>query len=219
MVAADWRSTGEIVPAENSLRMKLAGKTEHERDLYLYGKDWVSSADTVPYLKTVTVKVWDFKSGKSGEKITKTYSVQVHEAIADEIVTIFNEIYNDPEQFPIYEVGGFRAGSDTYMHERGLAFDINANVNLMVKGSEIVGNYWAPVGVPESEWVVQSGTPPAGGDPYSVPINGSVVRILKRYGWCWGGDSKVGTAWDGTPSHWQTVVDFMHFSVCCDDAH
>ena len=62
--------------------------------------------------------------------------------------------------------------------------DINADENYFIDRTSgtRVGRCWQP-----------------GVNPYSLPANGSVVRVFKRHGWYWGGDVSNPT-------------DYMHFS-------
>lgn len=136
---------------------------------------------------TVEVPVWKLKNG---EKYESKLSVAVHQAIADEVAAIFTEIFNDPERFPIYDLGGYqwRGDSATGEHNTGTAIDINAWENYQVKDDvSMAGGYWTPYE-----------------DPYSIPEGGSVVRIFKAHGWSWGGDAWV----EFRPGY----HDYMHFS-------
>ena len=141
-------------------------------------------------MTTVTVPVWHLSNGK---KVSATVTLTVHAALAEDVKEIFTEIYNDPEQFPIYDVGGYawRGDSATGEHNCGTAVDLNSNENYQVRdGAALAGSHWLP-----------------GQDPYSIPENGSVVRIFAEHGWSWGGDA---WAWDTDPA--EGYHDFMHFS-------
>lgn len=139
---------------------------------------------------TVTVPVWKLKNGvKSSGQAT----FRIHQAIADEVVQMFTEIYNDPEQFPINSVGGYswRGDTATGEHNCGTAIDINPDANYQVReGKAMVGTHWTP-----------------DTDPLSISENGSVVRIFAAHGWAWGGDA---WAWDADPTY--GYHDYMHFS-------
>lgn len=149
-----------------------------------------SRAEAEQHMTTVTVPVWTIK--KSG-KTASTASVQVHAALADEVTAIFTEIFNDPEQFPILNLGGYswRGDSAAGEHNCGTAIDINSDQNYSVRdGRPQSGMLWAP-----------------GDNPYSIPADGSVVRIFAEHGWSWGGN-----AWaDGTDPG-RGYHDYMHFS-------
>lgn len=132
----------------------------------------------------ISVRTWDFVSGKEGEKYTRTWTIRVHKNLAPTVQKIFEEIYNDPEQFPIHELGGYDWRGGHSEHNTGTAIDINWTENYMVNiatGAITAGKYWKP-----------------GEDPYSIPKDGVVARIFNKYGFSQGdwGDSK----------------DYMHFS-------
>ena len=142
-------------------------------------------------MTTVTVPVW--KLGKNGQKTASTMSLRIHAALAEDVKQIFTEIYNDPEQFPMADLGGYawRGDTATGEHNCGTAIDMNANQNYQIRdGKILVGSCWQP-----------------GSNPYSIPENGSVVRIFAAHGWAWGGDAWAMDADASTGYH-----DYMHFS-------
>ena len=108
----------------------------------------------------------------------------MHRWIADDVVAIFEDIYNGPEKFPIHSVFGYRPGSGGE-HPKGTASDINPNENYEVysNGRVGVGSFWKP-----------------GTNPYSIPLDGDVVRAFRAHGWGWGG------------TDWRSKQDYMHFS-------
>jgi len=151
------------------------------------------SADAVRYqtaeeakkhLVSVTVDVWVL--GNNGMKTPGKRSVLVNEGIANTVIQIFKEIYNGTERFPIKDLGGYAwRSSVTSEHRWGLAIDINASENYMIRsdGSVVSGSFWKP-----------------GGSPYSILPIGDVVNTFKKYGFSWGGDA------------WTMSNDYMHFS-------
>ena len=145
--------------------------------------DFKSAEEAEAYMTTVTVKVWKLNS--SGEKYTGTIEIKVHKYIADDVVSIFSEIYNGPEKFPIHSAGGFDWRNGWGEHPKGTAIDINANENYQIfsDGRIVGGTLWAP-----------------GENPYSIPIGGDVERAFRNYGWGWGG------------ADWRNNNDYMHFS-------
>ena len=160
----------------------LFGTTEKRR--------FASQAEAQAAMTTITVPVWKISNG---QKVSSTMSLSIHAAIADDVKEIFTEIYNDPERFPIHDVGGYswRGDSATGEHNCGTAIDINANENYQIRdGKVLVGSCWAP-----------------GSNPYSISPNSSVVRIFAEHGWSWGGDA---WAYDSDAS--QGYHDYMHFS-------
>ncbi|HHW26041.1 MAG TPA: hypothetical protein GXX23_01725 [Firmicutes bacterium] len=147
-----------------------------------YYFDFKSAAEAERYMTTVTIRVWDFDA--NGQKVTRTKSLTVHKWVADDVVAIFEDIYNGPEKFPIHTVHGYRPGSSGE-HPKGTAIDINPNENYEVwlDGRVGVGSFWKP-----------------GENPYSIPLDGDVVRAFRARGWGWGG------------TDWRSKRDYMHFS-------
>ena len=136
----------------------------------------------------VTVPVWRLNR-PTGEKTPSQLSFSIHSALAEDMAAIFTEIFNDPERFPIYSIGGYawRGDSSKSEHNLGTALDINYIENYQVspEGSIYAGACWLP-----------------GENPWSIPPDGSVVRIFNAHGYTWGGN--------GWPDH--TPKDYMHFS-------
>lgn len=149
---------------------------------------FAEEADAAYNMTTVSFPVWKMKS--DGEKYSSTMSLTVNRNLADEVVGIFNEIYNSPEQFPIKNVGGYcwRATplGGVSQHSYGTCIDINFDENYYCyasNGKAITGSFWKP-----------------GENPYSITENGSVVKAFAKYGWKWGGNA------------WTTLRDYMHFT-------
>ena len=114
-------------------------------------------------------------------------------ALAEDVKEIFTGIYNDPERFPIHDVGGYtwRGDSATGEHNCGTAIDINANENYQIRdGQVLAGSCWEP-----------------GSNAYSISPDSSVVRIFAEHGWSWGGD-----AWAYSSDDSEGYHDYMHFS-------
>ncbi|NPV92540.1 MAG: hypothetical protein HPY50_17380 [Firmicutes bacterium] len=195
------RAAIEIKPLKNKtlnagqMAVSIAAVDENDNvispytrlNITLYSKadyyfDFKNSAEAAKYMKTITVKVWDLDS--SGKKVTRTMSLTIHSWVADDVVAIFDEIYNGPEKFPIHDIGGYRAGAGGE-HGKGTAVDINANENYEIynNGRKGVGSFWKP-----------------GENPYSIPLKGDVVKAFRAHGWGWGG------------TDWRTKKDYMHFS-------
>lgn len=131
---------------------------------------------------SITVRVWDFDG--SGQKVTKTMTLQMHKSIAPTISVIFEEIYNGKERFPIHYLGGFSYGGRSE-HTIGCAVDINYVENYYYNPNtgEQVGDHWKP-----------------GEDPYSIPLDGEVAQIFEKYGF------RQGAYWNSG------AKDYMHFS-------
>lgn len=148
------------------------------------GGYYTSKSKAEANMKTISVKTWDFKSGRSGAKITRTWTIRVHKNLASTVQQIFKEIYNDSSKFPIHELGGYDWRGGHSEHNTGTAIDINWTENYMVNiatGAITAGKYWRP-----------------GTDPYSIPKDGVVANIFKKYGFSQG--------------DWGNSKDYMHFS-------
>lgn len=135
-------------------------------------------------MKQIKIKVWDYEKGKKGKKVTKTKYLTVNKRLAPSIQQMFSEIYKSKEKQVIKDIGcySYRTGEHMY----GLAIDINPNENYMIdkvngKKKIIAGSYWKPKN-----------------DPYSIPADCEMVRIMKRYGFYRG--------------EWGERKDYMHFS-------
>lgn len=151
---------------------------------------FVNKEEAQANMVTITVPVWHLSG--SGKKAS-TASFQVHAALAQDVTEIFTEIYQDPEQFPIQDLGGYswRGDSATGEHNCGTAIDINSDNNYQVRdGVALAGSRWQP-----------------GQNPYSISPDSSVVRIFKAHGWSWGGD-----AWAYSTNPAEGYHDYMHFS-------
>ena len=186
-----WGQSGELPPVSvqpgDGLR-ELGSNDEKLTRLFGTAQQsrYATEEEAGANMTQVTVPVWKL-SRETGEKTGSTITFTVNAAIADDMTAIFTEIYNDPEQFPIYSVEGYawRGASATGEHNCGTAVDINANENYQVypDGRVGAGSHWTP-----------------GEDPWSIPEDGSVVRIFRSYGYSWGGNA------------WPTNRDYMHFS-------
>jgi len=145
--------------------------------------------------KTVKVPVW--KLDKNGKKYGSALNITIHQALADEVLAIFTEIYNGPEQFPIYEAGGFQDRSGD--HGLGLAIDINSNENMYISGGgRTVGKLWEPYK-----------------NPYSITPYGDVVTAFERHGFFWGGDAFSNVdymhfffSYDTFPTYYESLREF-----------
>ena len=186
-----WGQSGELPPVSvqpgDGLR-ELGSNDEKLTRLFGTAQQsrYATEEEAGANMTQVTVPVWKL-SRETGEKTGSTITFTVHAAIADDMTAVFTEIYNDPEQFPIYSVEGYawRGASATGEHNCGTAVDITANENYQVypDGRVGAGSHWTP-----------------GEDPWSIPEDGSVVRIFRSYGYSWGGNA------------WPTNRDYMHFS-------
>ena len=181
----DHRSLEEIYTPEQL--MVMLGENSVKYALVFGSADaprYQTADEALKHMVSVNFDAWAI--GSNGAKTTVKRSVTVNKAIAETVKTIFKEIYEGPEKFPIKNVGAYAwRSSETSEHRWGLAIDINSNENYMIRtdGSVVAGSYWKP-----------------GVDPYSIKPDGDVVRAFKKYGFSWGGDA------------WSMSNDYMHFS-------
>ena len=167
-----------------------------------------SANEAAAYMETVTIPIW--KMDKGGNKYADETTVVVNKAVAADVKAIFQQIFDDPEQFPIQSVGGARY-SDTMRHSWGCAIDINPTYNAECRAnyntntvSFTSGFYgWWPLGTSQSIFSGQVSAPSA----YSIKADGSVVKAFSDYGWGWGGQG-YSVRSDNTQK-----FDYMHFSV------
>lgn len=175
------------IPEDPALRELGENAAKRER---LFGspekRRFSGEEEARAHMAQVTVPVWRLDSA-TGEKTASELTFLVHQALAGDMEAIFTEIFNDPEQFPIHDVGcySWRGDSAKGEHNCGTALDINymENYQIYPDGSIGAGSHWLP-----------------GEDPLSIPEDGSVVRIFEKYGYTWGGTA------------WPTNKDYMHFS-------
>lgn len=137
-------------------------------------KNFKNSSKAAKQMKTIKIKVWDFKNGKKGKKVTRTKYLTVNKRLAPSIKAMFDEIYKAKEKQVIKDIGcySYRTGEHMY----GMAIDINPNENYMIDGDTILaGSFWKPKK-----------------SKYSIPLNCETVRIMERYGFYRGfwGDRK-----------------------------
>ena len=151
--------------------------------------EYNSPEECESHMVSVEVPVWKLRGQ---QKSPGTLHLTVNSALAEEVTAIFTEIYNDPEQFPITDGGGYSWRTNSRSeHIQGTAIDLNVDANYQVRdGGAIVGDHWTP-----------------GEDPYSITPGGSVVRIFAEHGWDWGGN-----AWAGHSDPSYGYHDYMHFS-------
>lgn len=186
-----------ILAPEDSFAFRYRSMSTAEQQQILFGsssKSYFTGSEPNlgEYIVTVEVPTWYLNP--NGSKTSKTRTIQVNRAVADEVRAIFQEIYNDPEQFPIKALGGARF-TDTMRHAWGCAIDINP-----------VENYY----VNTTTWTALTGSTcyKFSDSPYCIRPDSSVVRAFAKYGWGWGG----GTA-ENDYTGWRTTADYMHFSI------
>ncbi|MCI8651752.1 MAG: M15 family metallopeptidase [Oscillospiraceae bacterium] len=190
-------SAGQVTQAEydsQNFWLRKLGENDQKKIL-LFGtaskRRYSSRSEAEQYMVTITVPMW--RIDKEGNKYSSEGSFLINAAIAEDTVALFTEIYNDPEQFPIRDLGGYgwRGDKATGEHNTGTAIDINWNENYQIRNGRIqTGSLWQP-----------------GSNPYSIGPNSSVVRIFREHGWSWGGDAWADNSDDSYGYH-----DYMHFS-------
>ncbi|MBQ3038195.1 MAG: M15 family metallopeptidase [Clostridia bacterium] len=163
--------------------------SEKEIRVFPDGYYFADEDEAAEYMTEVCVPVWHLND--DGTKTQSKKYITVNKALAEDVVSIFTEIFNDSSQFPVKDVGGYYWRNTAYgkvsQHSYGTCIDINYNENYYVEpdGTPVVGSYWKP-----------------GEDPYSIAEDSIVVKTFAKYGWLWGGN-----AWG--PSY---NKDYMHFT-------
>ncbi|NDL67245.1 S-layer homology domain-containing protein [Anaerotalea alkaliphila] len=166
-----------VMPGTNSVKHALVFG---EPDAPFYQTE----EEALEHMVAVTVDVWQLQD--DGTKTAGRRTLTVNVAVAEMVEAVFREVFEGEERFSIKDVGGYAwRASPTSEHRWGLAIDINANENPLVRsdGTIVVGTHWLP-----------------GEDPHSILPDGDVVRAFKKYGFSWGGDA------------WSQNNDYMHFS-------
>ena len=184
------------VPDENGLyRLKTYSETlasgeaaEKEARIFGDGGKYTSAEEADAHMTEVTVNVW--KLDDAGNPYSSTLTFKINSVLKDDVIAIFDEIYNSPVKAPLKDVTAYgwrnAMSSGTYSdHNYGTAIDLNYNENYCIYPSgAIVGTFYDPAS-----------------SVYSFPEDGIVVQTFAKYGWLWGGNAWV----SGT-------VDHMHFS-------
>lgn len=162
--------------------------TAKELRVFPGGNIFETEEDAALNMTNVTVDVWCVND--KGEKYAAKKTLSVNKYLAEDVVNIFKEIFEDPSRFPIKSVGGYywrtTAFGSISQHSYGTCIDINPDENYYCyseNGDAIVGNGWYPYE-----------------NMYSITPDGAVVAAFAKYGWIWGG------SWDGK------VKDYMHFT-------
>lgn len=162
---------------------------DKEKRVFPDGICFESAEVAKEYMTEVEVPVWKLRS--DGTKTSSVAYIEVNKALAEDVIKIFTEIYNDPSQFPIKNTGGYYWRNTAFgrvsQHSYGTCIDINWEENYFVNpdGTPITGTHWLP-----------------GEDPYSIAEDSIVVKTFAKYGWLWGGN-----AWSE-----KNAKDYMHFT-------
>lgn len=163
-------------------------QTEAEKMELVYGaggQKYQTAEEAEANMVEIAVPVWRLQP--DGSKTTGTAYLQVNRNLASIYESVFEEIYNGDEQFPIKDAGcySWRTGE----HSQGTAVDINWEQNMEATINEdgsltpTTGLYWLP-----------------GEDPFSIPEGGDVYNAFISHGFLWGGNA------------WRSKRDYMHFS-------
>lgn len=166
----------------------LTSKDAKYKKVFPTGVPFKTKEEADANMAEVQIPVWHLNN--NGTKSASKTTVKVNANLAEEVVQIFTEIFEDAEKFPIKNIGGYTwrntAMGKISEHSYGTCIDINYDENYYCyadTGAAITGSFWRPFD-----------------NPYSIPANGSVVRIFAKYGWAWGGNA------------WSRLHDYMHFT-------
>ncbi|MEE1356517.1 MAG: M15 family metallopeptidase, partial [Clostridia bacterium] len=161
---------------------------EKEARIFPEGTKYSSQAEADANMTEVTVNVWKLNS--ANEKYASTLTFKINTKLKDDVIAIFDEIFNSDDKPPIKDATAYAwrnaMSSGVYSdHNYGTAIDLNYNENYCVYASgTTIGSFYDP------ETSV-----------YSFPSDGTVVQTFAKYGWLWGGNAWI----NGT-------LDHMHFS-------
>ncbi len=143
-----------------------------------------SASDAKSNMVNISIDAWQLNP--SGQKYAAKRTLTVNKAIAGMVQTVFKEIFEGQDKFPIFSVSGYSwRGDGTSEHNWGIAIDINPNENYMINSAGVIvaGSFWNP-----------------SSSIYSIPEKGNVVTTFNKYGFTWGGNA------------WKSSHDYMHFS-------
>lgn len=88
--------------------LRVQGENDRKHQLLFGSADqrrYADKEEAAAHAATITVPVW--KLDQRGNKVPSTLSLSVNAALAEDVTAIFTEIYNDPERFPICDLGGY----------------------------------------------------------------------------------------------------------------
>lgn len=178
----------EVIYNEEEERFQINTISDKYRRVFPNGIPFKSKEEAEANMATVQIPVWRLKD--NGTKVAAKTEIMVNANLAEDVVKIFTEIFEDAEQFPIKNVGGFTwrnsAMGKLSEHSYGTCIDINYDENYYcyaATGEAITGSFWKPFE-----------------NPYSITATGSVVATFAKYGWAWGGNA------------WSRLHDYMHFT-------
>lgn len=181
--------TDDDTSTEPDPNLPNASFTKEQKSIFMFGESvkdprlyYSTSEEAKADMVKVDIQAWYLKS--NGEKVPRTWTLEVHKNLAETVKAIFADIFNGPEQFPIHELYCY-SWSGKSEHSIGSAIDINWSENYYCDpyGNAIVGNFWKP-----------------GENPYSITPGGDVATAFAKYGYIWGINWNSG------------YKDYMHFS-------
>lgn len=152
------------------------------------GVYYTSQQEADANMTEVTVNVWVLDS--NNEKYASTLTFRIHQKLKDDVIAIFDEIFNSDDKPPLKNATAYAwrsaMSSGVYSdHNYGTAIDLNYNENYCVyKSGTTIGSFYDPKS-----------------SVYSFPSDGTVVQTFAKYGWLWGGNAWI----NGTR-------DYMHFT-------
>ena len=178
----------EVIYNEMEERFEINNISDKYRRVFPNGEPFKTAEEADANMAEVQIPVWHLNN--DGTKSASKTTIKVNANLAADVVKIFTEIFEDSEQFPIKNVGGYNwrnsAMGKISEHSYGTCIDINYDENYYcyaATGEAITGSFWKPFE-----------------NPYSITANGSVVTVFKKYGWAWGGNA------------WSRLHDYMHFT-------
>ena len=181
--ASEYKDSGMVFSMPHQIVFKKPHKANavsaeerasKEARVFSGGEAFSTYEEAKENMCTISVPVWRLSA--NGEKIAATHSLTVNKNLAEDIVAIFTEIFNDESKFPMRDIGCFNwrntIGGSQSQHSFGTCIDINSNENYYISSSGriLAGKLWAP-----------------GENPYSITPDGIVVETFRKYGWLWGG--------------------------------
>ncbi len=217
----EWKRSVAVTTPNNVSVISENEKTDAEIMKLIFGQDGLSfynnpyandkynASKTSKDMVTITVPRWKFNHS-TNEKVASTLRYTIHKNIAEQVKIIFQEIFDDPEQFPILLPGveqgnlgiidwggGYNHrhfGSENILssHAYGLAIDINVQYNPFYSPRPSNNDF--------TNTKLSVGSRYNQNDVYCITTSSSIYKIFKKYGWYWGGD-------------WDSSADFMHFSM------
>jgi len=115
--ATTWEYLDNAVPRENIDR-NVSGQDDErpfasmtlqeKRDHIITPLDYSSSETARRHMVTIEVPIWIFEDNDpNNEKVASSRKVTVNGLVANDLVSIFTQIFNDPEQFVLYDNGNY----------------------------------------------------------------------------------------------------------------